>query len=347
MAILVTGGAGYIGSHTCVELLNAGYEIIVLDNFINSSPEILTRIKTISDRDFKTCCVDLLDVEQVDRVFTENKIDAVIHLAGLKESALTPNTPLSYYYNNITSTIFLCELMKKHDVKKLVFSSSAVVYEMPSRGPISEETSLWTLNTYGRTKIMIEELLKDVYLADQSWSIVMLRYFTPFGAHKSGLIGDSPSGFRRGNLSDIIEVVYEKMKNLHVLGDESQQKEVTAVRDYLHVTDLAAGHLLALGKVLKSPCLEAYNLGTGKSCSRLEVLSAFENAAGVKLPFHLIDSGLKEQGACFVDPSKANKELNWYAKNGLQDMADDWWRWMMKNPNGYRETFNSKIEFSK
>jgi UDP-glucose 4-epimerase len=347
MAILVTGGAGYIGSHTCVELLNAGYEIIVLDNFINSTPEVLSRIKAITGRDFKTCCADLLDVAQIDRVFTENHIDAVIHFAGLKESSHTPNIPLSYYYNNITSTIFLCELMKKHNVKKLVFSSSAVVYELPSQGAISEETPLWTLNTYGRTKIMIEELLKDLYLTDPNWSIAILRYFSPFGAHKSGLIGENQAGFSGYKLSDGIRVVYEKMQELRVLGNEYSPKEGTAVRDYIHVTDLAAGHVRALEKVLKAPCMETYNLGTGKSCSRLEVLSAFENAAGVKLPFHLADSCLNEQGVCFVDPSKANKDLNWCALNGIQEMAEDWWRWIVKNPNGYQEPINSKVEFSK
>ncbi len=346
MAILVTGGAGYIGSHTCVELLNAGYDIVVLDNFLNSTPEIVKRIKTITGRDFKTCCVDLLDVEQTDRVFAENDIEAVIHFAGLKESANTPHTPLSYYYNNITSTIFLTELMKKHNVKKLVFSSSALVYERPSQGPITEEAPIWTLNAYGRTKIMIEELLKDLYFADQNWSIAILRYFTPFGAHQSGLIGERPSGFNGRNLSDMIEVIYEKMKELHVFGNESQ-KEEAAVKDYIHVTDLAVGHVRALEKVLKTPCIEAYNLGIGKSCSRLDVLSAFENTAGVKLPFHLVDSSIKKQEVCFVDPAKANKELGWSAKNGIQEMVEDWWRWLIKNPNGYEETINSRIEFSK
>lgn len=344
MSILVTGGAGYIGSHTCVELLNAGYDIVVLDNFMNSKPESLNRINKITDKRFKTYYVDLLDKDKVNRVFLENDIEAVIHFAGLKAVGESVNVPLSYYYNNITSTIILCETMKKHQVKKLVFSSSATVYGLPDRVPISEDFPLMTLNPYGRTKLMIEEILRDLHFSDQNWSIALLRYFNPIGAHKSGLIGEDPNGIPNNLMPYITQVAAGKLKELNIFGNHYPTKDGTGVRDYIHVVDLARGHLKALEKVGNSTGVDAYNLGTGNGYSVLEVVAAFEKVTGIKIPYKFVDPRPGDAPICFADPSKANEKLGWQAEKGIEEMVEDSWHWQSMNPNGYEDQINKEAK---
>lgn len=338
MSILVTGGAGYIGSHTCVELLNAGYEIVVVDNFSNSKRESLNRVRRITGKEFKIYAVDLLEKDKLDGIFAENNIEAVIHFAGLKAVGESVNIPLSYYYNNITSTIILCEVMKKYHVRKLVFSSSATVYGMPERVPITEDAPLWTLNPYGRTKLMIEEILRDLYTSDHRWSIALLRYFNPVGAHKSGLLGEDPNGIPNNLMPFITQVAVGKLQELQIFGNQYPTKDGTGVRDYIHVADLACGHLNALEKVKESTGIEAYNLGTGQGYSVLEVVTAFEKASGVKIPYKIVAPRPGDAAICFADPSKAERELEWKATKGIDEMCRDSWRWQVENPNGYEET---------
>jgi UDP-glucose 4-epimerase len=335
MAILVTGGAGYIGSHTSVELLNAGYEIIVVDNFSNSKQEALTRVKEITRKDFKFYEVDLLDQKRLDKIFSENKIDAVIHLAGLKAVGESVSIPLHYYHNNITGTLILCKIMKKYGVNKLVFSSSATVYGIPERMPISEDFPLSATNPYGRTKLMIEEILRDLYVAEEGWSVALLRYFNPIGAHESGRIGEDPNGIPNNLMPYITQVAVGKLKELQVFGNDYETVDGTGVRDYIHVFDLAHGHLKALEKVLHTKGVEAYNLGTGTGYSVLEIVSAFEKASGMSVPFKFVDRRSGDVGICHADPQKAKSELNWVAEKGIEEMCKDSWRWQMQNPNGY------------
>lgn len=335
MAILVTGGAGYIGSHTCVELLNAGYEIIVVDNFSNSKPEVLTRVKEITGKDVPFHEVDLLDREDLEEIFSKNEIEAVIHFAGLKAVGESVSIPLKYYHNNITGTLILCEVMKKYDVKKLVFSSSATVYGMPETVPISEDFPLSATNPYGRTKLMIEEILRDVYVADPDWSIALLRYFNPIGAHESGRIGEDPNGIPNNLMPFITQVAVGKLQELQVFGNDYPTVDGTGVRDYIHVVDLAKGHLKALEKILPTSGVEAYNLGTGTGYSVLEIVSAFEKAAGVEVPHKIVDRRPGDVAICYADPSKAKTELGWAAEHGIEDMCRDSWRWQKNNPNGY------------
>lgn len=335
MPILVSGGAGYIGSHTCVELLNAGYEIVVLDNFLNSKPESLNRIEKITGRKFKFYEVDLLDRENVNQIFIENEIEAVIHFAGLKAVGESVRLPLNYYYNNITSTIILCEAMKKYNVKKMVFSSSATVYGMPEQVPISEESPLFTLNPYGRTKLMIEEILRDLYLSDSTWSIALLRYFNPIGAHESGLIGEDPNGIPNNLMPYITQVAVGKLKELNVFGNHYPTQDGTGVRDYIHVVDLALGHLSALEKIATSTGIDAYNLGTGLGYSVLEMISAFESASGIKIPYKIVDPRPGDTAICYADPQKAKLELGWHAEKNIIEMCKDAWRWQKQNPSGY------------
>jgi UDP-glucose 4-epimerase len=337
MAILVTGGAGYIGSHTCVELLNAGYEIIILDNFINSKPESLNRISEISGKKFKAYSIDLLDREKVNQVFKENNIEAVIHFAGLKAVGESVSIPLHYYHNNITGTIVLCEIMKQHHVKKLVFSSSATVYGMPERFPISENFPLSALNPYGRTKLMIEEILRDLYVSDSAWSIALLRYFNPIGAHKSGLIGEDPNGVPNNLMPYITQVAVGKLKELNIFGKKYPTIDGTGVRDYIHVVDLAVGHLRALNKVSESIGIDAYNLGTGKGYSVLEMVSAFEKSSKKRIPYKIVDVRPGDAPICFANPLKAKQELGWVAEKNIEEMCEDSWRWQVKNPNGYEK----------
>lgn len=341
MSILVTGGAGYIGSHTCVELLNAGYEIIVLDNFINSKPESIERIRKITGRDFKTYFIDLLDRGKVDYVFRENDIDAVIHFAGLKSVGESVNLPLRYYDNNITGTLVLCETMKRYDVKKFVFSSSATVYGMPEKFPISEDFPLGSLNPYGRTKLMIEEILNDLYVSDKTWSIALLRYFNPIGAHKSGLIGEDPNGIPNNLMPYITQVAVGKLDELNVFGNQYPTVDGTGVRDYIHVVDLANGHLKALEKISITTGIEAYNLGTGKGYSVLEMVAAFEKASKKRIPYKMIDARPGDAAICYADPLKAKLDLGWIAEKDIEEMCEDSWRWQSLNPNGYVKTIES------
>jgi UDP-glucose 4-epimerase len=335
MAILVTGGTGYIGSHTSVELLNAGYEIIILDNFSNSKPESLRRVKEITGKDFKFYKVDLLDRNGVEDVFSNNDIQAAIHFAGLKAVGESVSIPLHYYHNNITGTLILCDVMKNYCVKNLVFSSSATVYGMSEEVPISENFPLSATNPYGRTKLMIEEILRDLYFADNDWSIVLLRYFNPIGAHESGKIGEDPNGIPNNLMPYITQVAVGRLEKLQVFGNDYRTVDGTGVRDYIHIMDLAIGHLKALEKVMSSLGVEAYNLGTGTGYSVLEIVSAFERASGKKIPNQIVDRRPGDVGICYADPSKAKTELGWASERGIEDMCRDSWRWQGKNPIGY------------
>ncbi|MDN5277780.1 MAG: UDP-glucose 4-epimerase [Clostridiales bacterium] len=337
MSILVTGGAGYIGSHTCVELLNAGYDIVVVDNFSNSKPEALRRVKEITGKDFKVYAVDLLDRDGLDKVFSENDIQAVIHFAGLKAVGESVAIPLKYYYNNITGTIILCEVMQKHGVKKIVFSSSATVYGKPKSVPIKEDFPLCPTNPYGRTKYMIEEILRDVYVADNEWGIILLRYFNPIGAHESGRIGEDPNGIPNNLMPYITQVAVGKREKLYVFGNDYDTHDGTGVRDYIHVVDLARGHLKALEKAIKDNGVEVYNLGTGVGYSVLDVVKTFERVNGVKIPYVITGRRPGDVDKCYADPTKAHKELGWKAEKNLEDMCRDSWNWQKNNPNGYEQ----------
>ncbi|GKX31513.1 UDP-glucose 4-epimerase [Vallitalea longa] len=337
MNILVTGGAGYIGSHTVVQLLENGYEVIIVDNFSNSKPESLKRVKEITGKEFKFYEVDLLDREALDKVFDENKIDSVIHFAGLKAVGESVSIPLNYYHNNITGTLILCELMKKHNVKNMVFSSSATVYGMNNISPLTEDLPLSTTNPYGSTKLMIEQILSDLYVSDNEWSIALLRYFNPIGAHISGRIGEDPNGIPNNLMPYITQVAIGKRKELSVFGDDYDTHDGTGVRDYIHVVDLANGHLKAVEKVMSMKGVEAYNLGTGSGYSVLDVISNFEKATEAKVPYKIVDRRPGDIATCYADASKAYKELGWKAKKSLEDMCRDSWRWQSNNPNGYEE----------
>lgn len=337
MTILVTGGAGYIGSHTCVELLNAGYEIIVLDNFYNSKPEVLKRIRKITGKDFKFYDYDLLDRDKVESVFKDNKIDAVIHFAGYKAVAESVLVPLKYFYNNLTGTIILCQVMEKFNCKKLVFSSSATVYGVPDRVPIVETDELSVTNPYGRTKLMIEEMLGDVYAADKSWSITLLRYFNPIGAHESGIIGEDPQGIPNNLMPYITQVAIGRMPELSVFGNDYPTVDGTGVRDYIHVVDLAKGHIKALEKIMKENIYEAYNLGTGNGYSVLQMITTFEKVSGKKVPYKFAPRRPGDVASCYANPEKAHKELGWKAEYDLERMCQDSWRWQSQNPMGYED----------
>ncbi|WP_458352156.1 UDP-glucose 4-epimerase GalE [Peribacillus frigoritolerans] len=342
MAILITGGAGFIGSHTCIELLNEGYEIIVVDNFSNSKPESLKRVCEITGKSIMIYYLDLLDSESLEKVFLVNQIEAVIHFAGLKAVGESVKESLKYYKNNITTTIIICDLMQKYSVKKLVFSSSATVYGLPDTVPISEEFPLKALNPYGRTKLMVEEFLQDIFISDNEWSITILRYFNPIGAHESGLIGEDPSGTPNNLMPYITKVAVGQLKVLNIFGNGYSTKDGTGVRDYIHVVDLANGHVAALDKTLKSTGVNIYNLGTGIGYSVLEVVSAFESATGVKIPINITHPRPGDAAICYADPMKAEKELNWIAKKSIHDMCADSWRWQSRNPNGYK--INEELE---
>jgi UDP-glucose 4-epimerase len=335
VTILVTGGAGYIGSHTCVELLNAGWDIVVVDNFSNSKPEVLERIREITGKDFKFYEVDLLDKAGLERAFSENEVDAVIHFAGLKAVGESVQIPLRYYHNNVTGTLMLCEVMQAHHVKRLVFSSSATVYGVPRSLPITEDAPLGATNPYGRTKLMIEEILRDLYVSDQEWSVALLRYFNPIGAHPSGRIGEDPNGIPNNLMPYITQVAVGKLTELKVFGDDYPTSDGTGIRDYIHVVDLALGHLKALEKVMASTGVDAYNLGTGRGYSVLEVVKAFEKASGKKIPYTIVERRPGDVPALYADPTKAEKVLGWRAERGIDEMCQDSWRWQSQNPNGY------------
>ena len=326
MAVLVTGGAGFIGSHTSIELLEKGEDIIIVDNFCNSKPEMIDKIKKLSEKDFKFYEVDLLDEGDLRKVFEENDIESVIHFAGLKAVGESVEKPLEYYHNNITGTLILLKLMKEYDCKRIVFSSSATVYGSPKTVPIKEDFPLSTTNPYGTTKLMIERILKDLYVSDSEFSIALLRYFNPIGAHKSGEIGEDPNGIPNNLMPYINQVAVGKLECLNVFGNDYDTPDGTGVRDYIHVVDLAKGHLKALDKIRDSKGVEAYNLGTGKGYSVLELVHAFEDATGVKVNYKIAPRRPGDISTCYADPTKAKEELGWVATREIKEMCEDSWR---------------------
>ncbi|MCE7792766.1 UDP-glucose 4-epimerase GalE [Salipaludibacillus sp. CUR1] len=338
MSILVTGGAGYIGSHTCVELLNEDYEIVVVDNFSNSKPESLNRVREITGKDFPVYKADILDREALTAVFKENDVEAIIHFAGLKAVGESVSNPLRYYENNITGTLNLCGVMEKFTVNKMVFSSSATVYGLQDGAPFHEDLPLQATNPYGRTKLMIEDILRDIYTANQNWGIALLRYFNPIGAHHSGLIGEDPNGVPNNLLPYISQVAVGKLKKLTVFGNDYPTHDGTGIRDYIHVVDLAKGHLKALEKVLNDKGVEAYNLGTGNGYSVLEMIQTFENVSCQKIPYDIQNRRPGDIAISFADPSKAQRGLNWQAEKDCHDMCLDSWQWQKNNPDGYAAT---------
>lgn len=332
--ILVTGGTGFIGSHTCVELLNADYEVAVIDNFSNSKPEVIGRIKEITGKDIKFYEGDLLDKDILEKIFSENKIEAVIHFAGLKAVGESVSIPLKYYHNNITGTLILCEVMQKFNVKKLVFSSSATVYGNPHTVPIKEDFPLSTTNPYGSTKLMIENILRDLYISDNDWSIALLRYFNPIGAHKSGLIGEDPNGIPNNLVPYIAQVADGRLECLSVYGNDYPTHDGTGVRDYIHVVDLSLGHIKALERVMTTSGVDAYNLGTGNGYSVLDVVKAYEKACGRKINYKIAPRRAGDIPACYADPQKSKELLGWEAEKDIEQMCIDSWNFTKKNPNG-------------
>ncbi|MBW9154758.1 UDP-glucose 4-epimerase GalE [Clostridium estertheticum] len=335
MEILVTGGAGYIGSHTCVELLNSGYEVIVVDNLSNSKPESLKRVQEITGKHLKFYEVDILDRLALEKVFSENNIEAVIHFAGFKAVGESIKIPILYYNNNITGTLVLCEAMKRYNVKKLVFSSSATVYGMPKSVPISEYFPLSATNPYGRTKLMIETILQDTYVSDKQWSVAILRYFNPIGAHESGRIGEDPRGIPNNLMPFITQVAMGKRDKLSIFGGNYATHDGTGVRDYIHVVDIAKGHLKALEKIMRTRGIESYNLGTGVGYSVLDVVKNFEKVTNKEIPYVIADPRLGDIAECYANPIKAKTILKWSAEKNIQDMCLDAWRFQVNNPEGY------------
>lgn len=333
--ILVTGGAGYIGSHTVVELLNEGNEVIIVDNFSNSKPKVLTIIEDLAGEQFDFYEVDLLDFDALNEVFAENDIDCVIHFAGLKAVGESVSKPLWYYENNLTGSINLFKVMAKHNVKKIVFSSSATVYGMNNVSPLVEDLPLSTTNPYGTTKLMIEQMLDDMYKADNEWSIAKLRYFNPIGAHISGRIGEDPNGIPNNLMPFITQVAVGKREQLSVFGDDYDTHDGTGVRDYIHVVDLALGHLKATDYIMKQTGCEAINLGTGNGYSVLDVVKNFEKATEVEIPYVITDRRPGDIGTCFANPSKAKELLGWETERDMYVMCQDSWRWQSSNPDGY------------
>nr|WP_314461188.1 UDP-glucose 4-epimerase GalE [uncultured Clostridium sp.] len=339
MAILVTGGAGYIGSHTCVELLNAGLEVVVVDNLCNSSRESMKRVMEITGKKLNFYEADLLDREALEQIFEKESIDGVIHFAGLKAVGESVGKPLEYYHNNITGTLVLCDVMRKHGVKSIVFSSSATVYGDPEFVPITEECPKGDItNPYGRTKGMLEQILTDLNTADPEWNVMLLRYFNPIGAHESGRIGEDPKGTPNNLLPYITQVAVGKLERLGVFGKDYETPDGTCVRDYIHVVDLAVGHVKALNAMSKQAGgVWIYNLGTGIGYSVLDVIGAFEEANGLKIPYTIMERRPGDIPTCYADPSKAEKELGWRAERGLKEMCRDSWNWQKNNPGGFEE----------
>ncbi len=337
MHILVTGGAGYIGSHTCLALLGCDYQVTVVDNLSNSSRESLRRVEELSGKKIAFFEVDLLDRAGLVGVFAQchTKIDAVIHFAGKKAVGESVEKPLLYYNNNLTGTLILCEVMAAHGVKNIIFSSSATVYGDPAKVPITEDFPLSCTNPYGRTKLMIEEIFRDVHHADREWNVCLLRYFNPVGAHKSGRIGEDPGGIPNNLVPYIAQVAVGKLTELSIFGNDYSTADGTGVRDYIHVVDLAEGHVKALGKLLQRPGVVVYNLGTGRGYSVLEMVRTFAHACGRKIPYRIVDRRPGDIAACYADPAKALEELGWQAKLGLTEMCEDTWRWQKNNPQGY------------
>ncbi len=336
MAILITGGAGFIGSHTAVEFLNAGYDVVIADNYVNSSPKVLDRIREITGKEFRAYEVDLCDKEALRRVFVENPdIDSAIHFAGLKAVGESVAQPGRYYRNNLLSTLNLVELMAQYHAKRIVFSSSATVYGSPKTVPIREDFPLSTTNPYGETKLMIERILKDVWFADKDWSVSILRYFNPIGAHKSGLIGENPRGIPNNLLPYVAKVAAGQLPFLQVYGNDYDTPDGTGVRDYIHVVDLAKAHLKALQRADQVTGVEYYNIGTGVGYSVLDIVHAYEKASGLKVPYKIVARRPGDIATCYADPTKAAEILGWHAEFGIEDMCRDMANWQKKNPNGY------------
>lgn len=339
MKILVTGGAGYIGSHTCVELLNNGYETVIVDNLYNSSSKAVERIETITNRKPVFYKVDLLDKASLDSVFAKERPDAVIHFAGLKAVGESVEKPIQYYYNNLTGTLNLVDCMKNHKVKNIIFSSSATVYGDPAFIPITEECPKGSpTNPYGWTKWMIEQILSDLHTSDPDWNVILLRYFNPIGAHESGLIGEDPKGIPNNLVPYVAQVAIGKRDCLNVFGDDYNTHDGTGVRDYIHVMDLAAGHVMAIEKFSEKSEVRTYNLGTGKGCSVLDIVHAYEKACGHSIPYEIKPRRAGDVDASYSECSKAKKELGWEAKYNVDDMCADSWRWQSMNPDGYGQS---------
>ena len=331
MKILVTGGCGYIGSHTVCELLDNNYEVIIIDNLCNSKKSVIDKIKEITKKEVKFYEFDLSDKQSLEKVFVENKIDAVIHFAGLKAVGESVEKPLMYYRNNLDSTMTLLEVMNKFDCKKLVFSSSATVYGLPKTLPIKENFPLKTTNPYGTTKLMIEKILNDLYISDSNWSIAILRYFNPIGAHESGLLGENPNGIPNNLMPYIIKVATKELPYLNVFGNDYNTKDGTGVRDYIHVVDLAQGHLCAIDKVVKETGIDFYNLGTGIGYSVLDLVKTFEKVNNIKIDYKIVDRRKGDIDACYADVSYAKEKLNWEAKKGIEEMCKDSYNFIVKN----------------
>lgn len=336
MAVLVTGGAGYIGSHTLVELAAAGMQAVVIDNLCNSSETALERVREITGKPVKFYCGDVRDRDLLEKIFDENEIGSVIHFAGLKAVGESCEKPLAYYQNNLFCTITLLEVMKERGVRNFVFSSSATVYGDPHTVPIREDFPLSCTNPYGRTKLFIEEILRDVFRADNGWNIALLRYFNPVGAHPSGLIGEDPKGIPNNLMPYVAQVAVGKLPFVRVFGNDYKTPDGTGVRDYIHVVDLAKGHVLALKKLSQNPGLVTYNLGTGRGYSVLEMIAAFSKAVGRELPYKIVGRRAGDIDACYADPALAERELGFKAALDIEDMCRDLWNWQTKNPDGYR-----------
>ena len=338
MRILVTGGAGYIGSHTCVELLNAGYEVVILDNLYNSSKKAVDRIEEITGKNVTFYENDMLDADAMENLFSKEKIDCVIHFAGLKAVGESVAKPLEYYKNNIQGTLTLVEAMRNHGCKNIIFSSSATVYGDPAFVPITEECPKGTpTNPYGWTKSMLEQILSDLHTADEEWNVILLRYFNPIGAHKSGMIGEDPKGIPNNLLPYVAQVAIGKLECVGVFGNDYDTPDGTGVRDYIHVVDLANGHVKAIDKIKENPGVKIYNLGTGNGYSVLDVVKAFEKANGLKVPYVIKPRRPGDIATCYCNPAKAKAELGWEAKFGIEEMCRDSWRFQKNNPNGYEK----------
>ncbi len=338
MAILVTGGAGYIGSHTVVELQEAGYDVVVVDNLSNSSEKSLERVKKITGKPVTFYKTDILDREGLEKIFTREAIDCCIHFAGLKAVGESVAKPWEYYYNNIAGTLVLLDVMRRHGVKNIIFSSSATVYGNPAFIPITEQCPKGQItNPYGQTKGMLEQILTDMQKADPAWNVILLRYFNPIGAHKSGTIGENPNGIPNNLMPYITQVAVGKLKELGVFGNDYDTHDGTGVRDYIHVVDLARGHVKAIEKIRQNPGTEVYNLGTGTGYSVLDIVKNFEEASGLKIPYVIKERRAGDIATCYADASKAEKELGWKAEYGIKEMCEDSWRWQKNNPNGYED----------
>ena len=335
MNILVTGGAGFIGSHTILELLNAGHDVVVMDNLSNSKVTSLKRVEELTGRSVIFEKIDLLDTDGMDTLFSSHDIDAVIHFAGLKAVGESVDKPLFYYENNVTGTINLCNVMNEHGVKRMVFSSSATVYGNPSESPLTETSDLSATNPYGQTKLTIEHIFRDLCESDSEWNVSLLRYFNPVGADESGRIGEDPTGIPNNLMPYVTQVAVGKRKRLSVFGSDYPTHDGTGVRDYIHVTDLAKGHLKALEHLDKESGAEAYNLGTGKGSSVLDIIKTFEKVTGKKIPYELTDRRPGDAAVCFANPGKAKRRLGWETEKDLEDMCRDAWNWQTSNPDGY------------